>query len=349
MRVQYILAHEVEQARETFTAHAAGGIVMDVNTGEIIAMISTPDFDPNARSLAGGDSTRNIMAQDTYELGSVFKIFTFALGLEDHTFQLDEMFKIGTGYTIGRNTIHEAEEDHMPPMLAARDVLARSSNIGSLQIALRSGGVRQKQFLSDMGLLKPVHGELPETARPLYPSNWGVIQTATIGFGHGISVSPLSYVTAAAEVVNGGRRITPTFIRQAPGTDNRGAQVIKRETSLQMRDLLRYVVTDGTGKKADVVGYDVGGKTGSAQVPGPNGRYLAHALRTSFFATFPVHNPHYIVFVLLDQPHGTKATGGLALAGYTAAPLAGRVISRIAPLLGVPNVAPPVKLANGSS
>jgi cell division protein FtsI (penicillin-binding protein 3) len=232
-------------------------------------------------------------------------------------------------------------------MLAARDVLARSSNIGSLQIALRSGGVRQKQFLSDLGLLKPVHGELPETARPLYPDNWGIIQTATIGFGHGISVSPLSFVAAAAEVVNGGRRIIPTFVKQ--DGDRRGEQVIKPETSLQMRDLLRYVVTDGTGKKADIAGYDVGGKTGSAQVPGPNGHYLAHALRTSFCAVFPMHNPRYIVFVLLDQPHGTKATGGFALAGYTAAPLAGRVVSRIAPLLGVPNIPPPVKLAGSNS
>ncbi len=347
MRVQYILAHETEAAREMFTAHAAGGVVMDVNTGEIIAMVSLPDFDPNGRRLTGGDSTRNIMAQDVYELGSVFKIFTFALGLQDHTFNLDEMFKIGSGYKIGKSTIHEAAEDHMPDMLAGRDVLARSSNIGSLQIALRSGGVRQKQFLAELGLLKPVHGELPETARPLYPANWGTIETATIGFGHGISVSPLSYVTAAAEVVNGGRRITPTFLKQ--DGDRRGEQVINPQTSLQMRDLLRYVVTDGTGKKADVVGYDVGGKTGSAQVPGPNGHYLAHALRTSFCAVFPVHNPRYVLFVLLDQPHGTKATGGLALAGYTAAPLAGKVISRIAPLLGVPNEPPPIRLAGSNS
>jgi cell division protein FtsI (penicillin-binding protein 3) len=348
MRVQYILTHEVDAARQMFTAHAAGGIVMDVNTGEIIAMASLPDFDPNSRHLTGGDSTRNIMAQDVYELGSVFKIFTFALGLEDRTFRLDEMFKIGTGYKIGKNTIHEAEEDHMPDMLAGRDVLARSSNIGSLQIALRSGGARQKQFLADLGLLAPVQSELPEKARPLYPSNWGMIQTATIGFGHGISVSPLAYVTAAAEVVNGGRRITPTFVRQ--DGDRRGEQVIKPEISVQMRDLLRYVVTDGTGKKADVPGFDVGGKTGSAQVPGPNGRYLAHALRTSFCAVFPAHNPRYILFVLLDQPHGTKATGGLALAGYTAAPLAGKVISRIAPILGVPNEPPPpVQLARSNS
>jgi len=346
MRVQYILAHETAEARQMFKAHAAGGIVMDVNTGEVIAMVSLPDFDPNGRRLTGDDSTRNIMSQDVYELGSVFKIFTFALGFQDHTFGLDEMFKIGTGYKIGKSTIHEAAEDHMPDMLAGRDVLARSSNIGSLQIALRSGGERQKQFLAELGLLAPVHGELPETARPLYPANWGVIQTATIGFGQGISVSPLSYVTAAAEVVNGGRRIVPTFLKQ--DGDRRGEQLIKPETSLQMRDLLRYVVTDGTGKKADVDGYDVGGKTGSAQVPGPHG-YIPHALRTSFCAVFPVHHPRYILFVLLDQPHGTKATGGLALAGYTAAPLAGKVISRIAPLLGVPNIPTPVKLASSNS
>lgn len=347
MRVQYILAHETEEARETFSARAAGGVVMDVNSGEILAMISVPDFDPNQRRLGGGDSTRNVMAQDVYELGSVFKIFSFTLAMEDHTTQLDEVFPIGQGLRIGKYTIHEAER--MPATLAARDILAQSSNIGTAQIAMRSGGVRQKAFLDTMGLLRPVATQLPETARPLYPRDWGTIETATIGFGQGISVSPLSFVTAAASVVNGGRRIAPTFLKQPPGTDNRGPPVIKPETSQQMRELLRYVVTNGTGKKADIAGYDVGGKTGSAQVPGPNGHYLAHALRTSFCAVFPVDNPRYIVFVLLDQPHGTKETGGFALAGYTAAPLAGKVISRIAPLLGVPNTAPPVTLARGNS
>jgi cell division protein FtsI (penicillin-binding protein 3) len=198
-----------------------------------------------------------------------------------------------------------------------------------------------------MGLLQPVKTELPESARPLYPvSDWGLIQTATIGFGQGISVSPLSFVAAAASVVNGGRRITPTFLKQ--NTDDlRGEQVIKPETSEQMRGLLRYVVTDGSGKKANIPGYDVGGKTGSAQVPGPHGRYLPHALRTSFYGVFPVHNPRYVVFILLDQPHGTKETGGFALAGWTAAPTVGRVIQRIAPLLGVPNIPEPTKLASG--
>ena len=346
-RVQYILTHEVAEARKTFSAHAAGGIVMDVKTGEVIAMTSQPDFDPNQRKLEDGDSTRNIMAQDVYELGSVFKIFSFTLAFEDHTLKsLDEVFPIGQGYKIGKYTIHEAE--HMPATLMARDILAQSSNIGTTQIALRSGGARQREFLTSLGLLSPLKTMLPETARPLFPgANWGMIETATVSFGHGISVSPLSFLTAAATVVNGGRRITPTFIRQPPGTDNRGAQVIKPETSEQMRDLLRYVVTNGTGRKADIPGYDVGGKTGSAQVPGPNGRYLAHALRTSFFAVFPVHNPRYVVFVLMDQPHGTKETGGFALAAYTAVPAAAHVVGRIAPLLGVPNVPPPAKLADG--
>ncbi|HWC63944.1 MAG TPA: penicillin-binding protein 2, partial [Rhizomicrobium sp.] len=264
MRVQYILAHETEAARQTFNAKAAGGVVMDVRTGEILAMISVPDFDPNQRKLDQGDSTRNVMAQDVYELGSVFKIFSFALAMEDHVANLDEVFPIGQGLKIGKFTIHEAER--MPATLTVRDILAQSSNIGTAQIAMRSGGVRQRAFLEKMGLLSRVATQLPETARPLYPQNWGTIETATVAFGQGISVSPLSFVTAAAEVVNGGRRIAPTFLKQEPGADNRAEQVIKPETSEKMRDLLRYVVTDGTGKKADVPGYDVGGKTGSAQV-----------------------------------------------------------------------------------
>jgi cell division protein FtsI (penicillin-binding protein 3) len=340
MRVQYILAHEVEQARKTFTARAAGGMVMDVNTGEVLGMVSLPNFDPNQRRQSPGDSSRNLMAQDVYELGSVFKIFTFALAIDDRTLRnLDEVFQIGQGYKLGKHTIHEAE--HMPATLPARDILAQSSNIGTLQIALRSGPTLQREFLSHLGLLKPIKTDLPETARPLYPfSDWGQIQTATIGFGQGISVSPLSFVAAAASIVNGGRRITPTFLKQT-ATDLRGEQVIKPETSEQMRDLLRYVVTDGSGKRADILGYDVGGKTGSAQVPGPHGRYIPHALRTSFFGVFPVHNPRYAVFILLDQPHGTRETSGFALAGWTAAPTVGRVIQRIAPLLGVPNITPP--------
>jgi cell division protein FtsI (penicillin-binding protein 3) len=330
MRVQYILAYELAASRQEFSAKQAGGLVMDVRTGEVLALASLPDFDPNSRALADGDSRRNVMGQDVYELGSVFKIFSFALAMEDRTTRPDELFAIGNGYKIGKYTIHEAER--MPAMLAARDILAQSSNIGTTQIALRSGPERQRQFLAELGLLSPVHTELPEARRPLFPSHWGTIETATVSFGHGISVSPLAFAAAAASVINGGRRIRPTFLKHPQ--DGRGEQVIKPETSTKMRELLRYVVTDGTGKKADIPGYDVGGKTGSAQKPGPHG--YQHKLVTSFFAAFPIDDPRYLVFVLLDEPHGTKKTFGFALAGYTAAPLAGRVISRIAPILGVP-------------
>ena len=343
MRVQYILAHEVAASRAEFSAHAAGGLVLDVRTGEVLGMVSLPDFDPNMPALAAGDTTHNVIGQDVYELGSVFKIFSFTLATEDHTMRPDEIFPIGNGYKIGKFTIHEAE--HMPATLAARDVLAQSSNIGTTQIALRSGAVRQREFLDSLGLLSALHTELPEARRPLFPAHWGTIETATVSFGHGISVSPLAFAAAAAAVVNGGRRIVPTFLKHPE--DGRGAQIIKPETSVKMRELLRYVVTNGTGKKADIVGYDVGGKTGSAQKPGKHG--YQHKLVTSFCAAFPIDDPRYLVFVLLDEPHGTKATFGFALAGYTAAPLAGRVISRIAPILGVPQRLPPTPPARSNT
>jgi len=344
MRVQYILAHEVEASREEFSAKQAGGLVLDVRTGEVLGMVSLPDFDPNVRELAAGDSTHDIMDQDVFELGSVFKIFSFTLATEDGTMRPDEIFPIGNGFPIGRFTIHEAER--MPPTLAARDILALSSNIGTTQIALRSGPVRQRQFLDRMGLLNALHTELPAARKPQFPAHWGEVETATVSFGHGISVSPLAFAAAAAAVVNGGQRITPTFLKHPQ--DGRGEQLISPETSVKMRDLLRYVVTNGTGKKADIAGYDVGGKTGSAQKSRQHHRGYDHKLVTSFCAVFPVHDPRYLVFVVLDEPHGTKETFGFALAGYTAAPLAGRVIARIAPILNVPKLPEPIVVARGT-
>ncbi|HEY1638688.1 MAG TPA: penicillin-binding protein 2 [Rhizomicrobium sp.] len=334
-RIQYALTHELDAARKEYNARAAGGIVVNVNTGEILAMTSLRDPaappDPHDR----GNPDRNRMLRDVYELGSVFKIFAFTLAMQDRTVRLDDWFRIGGGFKIGRYTIHDAER--MPAMLTARDVLAQSSNAGTAQIALRSGPERQQSFLHKLGLLSPVRSEDPEGARPLYPRHWGQTETATVGFGHGISVSPLSFVTAAAMVVNGGRRITPTFLKHEG--DGRGEQVISPETSATMRQLLRYVVTDGTGKLADVSGYNIGGKTGSAEKTDGH-RYVAHKLLTSFCAVFPIDNPRYLVFVLLDEPHGANASGVMALAGHTAAPLAGRVVAKIAPMLELPMQTP---------
>jgi len=332
MRIQYVLEQEAEAARKKYNAYAAGGIVMNVNTGEVLAMASLPDTQGTAPK--GIDPRRNRMAQDDYELGSVFKIFAFALALEDHTTRMDELLPVGSGFKIDKFTIRDAE--HMPALMKARDILAQSSNAGTAQIALRSGADRQRAFLANLGLLQPMHTELAEWVRPILPRHWGEVETATIGFGHGISVSPLAFVTAASMIVNGGRRIAPTFLKQ--DGDRRGEQVIKPETSAGMRDLLRYVVTDGTGKAADVLGYNVGGKTGSAE-KNEKGRYVAHKLLTSFCAAFPIDNPRYLVFVMLDEPHGANAEGVMALAGHTAAPLAGDVIAHIAPMLEMPAAA----------
>lgn len=335
MRVQYVLTQEVQTARTQFNTRAAGGIVMNVNTGEVLAMTSLRDQAAAPDAHDRGNPNRNRMLRDVYELGSVFKIFSFTLAMQDHTVRLDESLPIGNGFKIGRYTIHDAER--MPATLTARDVLAESSNAGTAQIALRSGPARQQAFLKSLGLLSRVRSEDPEGAKPLFPRRWGQTETATVGFGHGISVSPLSFVTAAAIVVNGGRRIAPTFLKQS--SDARGEQVISPEASATMRQLLRYVVTDGTGKLADVPGYDVGGKTGSAEKTDGR-RYVAHKLLTSFCAVFPMDNPRYLVFVLLDEPHGANASGVMALAGHTAAPLAGRIVAKIAPMLGLPTAAP---------
>jgi cell division protein FtsI (penicillin-binding protein 3) len=339
-RIQYVLASETEAAREKYDAKAAGGIVMDVNTGEVLAMAS--EEDPKS---PGYDPSRNIMVANDYELGSVFKVLTFAMAMEDRTTRLDEYFPVGSGFKIGKFTIHDAER--MPAQMMAKDILAQSSNAGTAQIGLRSGPVRQAAFLRNLGVLSALRTELPEYARPHYPSHWEQVETATISFGHGIEVTPLSYVAAAASVVNGGRRIQPTFLKHPE--DARGAQVIKPETSVQMRGLLRYVVTNGTGKSADIPGYDVGGKTGSAE-KNEHGRYIAHKLLTSFCAVFPIDNPRYIVFVMLDEPHGENASGVMALAGHTAAPLAGSVIAHIAPMLEMPALPVPAAVpGKGSS
>ena len=337
MRIQYVLASETEAAREKYQAKAAGGIVMDVNTGEVLGMASeqdpkTPGYDPH----------RNIMVANDYELGSVFKVLTFAMALEDRTTRLDEYFPVGTGFPIGKFVIHDAER--MPAQMMAKDILAQSSNAGTAQIGLRSGPVRQQAFLRNLGVLSTLRTELPEYAKPHYPSHWEQVETATISFGHGIEVTPLTYIAAAASVVNGGRRIQPTFLKHPD--DARGDQVIKPETSIEMRGLLRYVVTNGTGKSADIAGYDVGGKTGSAE-KNEHGRYIAHKLLTSFCAVFPIDKPRYLVFVMLDEPHGENAMGVMALAGHTAAPLAGSVIAHIAPMLEMPAAPVPVAATSG--
>jgi cell division protein FtsI (penicillin-binding protein 3) len=330
MRIQYALTHEIEEGESTFQAKAAGGIVLNVHTGEVLALVSLPNFDPSEREPTS-QAMRNRMTQDDYELGSIFKIFSFAEAIEENTVNLNENLEVGRPLKLGRYLIHDFEP--LGPTLTAAMVFADSSNIGTAQIAMRTPPERQHAFLQRMGLLDAVRTELPESAAPLIPAHWGAVEAATISFGHGISVSPLAFSAAAAAVVNGGTLIVPTFVKR--DTPQHGARVLSERTSATMRRLMRLVVTDGTGKQADVPGYDVGGKTGTAEKP-HNGGYLRHALISSFCGVFPIDDPQYLVFVMLDEPKGTKGTAGFATAGYTSAPVTGRVIARIAPLLGMP-------------
>jgi cell division protein FtsI (penicillin-binding protein 3) len=330
MRIQYVLEHEIGEAAHSFRTKAAGGIVLNVRTGEVLALASMPDYEPNMRKLGPGDSIRNRMTQDVYELGSIFKIFAFTEAIEEQTVRLDEPLEVGKPFKLGHYYIHDFER--LGPTLPAAMVFADSSNIGTAQIEMRSGPAKQKPFLKKLGLLDPLKTELPEVASPLYPRHWDVVEAATIGYGHGISVNPLGFVAAAAAVVNGGTSIRPTFLKNE--AIQHGERMISEETSRTMRQLLRLVVTDGTGKLADVPGYDVGGKTGTAE-KAENGSYAHHLLISSFCGVFPIDNPQYLVFIMLDEPHGNKQSGGFATGGATAAPAVGRTIAKIAPLLGM--------------
>jgi cell division protein FtsI (penicillin-binding protein 3) len=330
MRIQYVLEHEIEEAAHAFHTKAAGGIVLNVRTGEVLALASMPDYEPNSRRLEPGDSIRNRMTQDVYELGSIFKIFAFTLAVEEKSVRLDEPINIGNGLKLGHYVIHDFER--LGPTLSAAMVFAQSSNIGTAQIEMRTGPTKQKPFLRKLGLLEPLKTELPEVAAPLYPRHWEDVEAATIAYGHGISVNPLGFTAAAAAVVNGGTLIRPTFLKHDEVQS--GERVISEETSRTMRELMRLVVTDGTGTKANVPGYDVGGKTGTAE-KAENGSYAHHLLISSFCGVFPISDPKYLVFMMLDEPHGNRQSGGFATGGATAAPAVGQVIARIAPLLGV--------------
>jgi cell division protein FtsI (penicillin-binding protein 3) len=325
MRVQYVLSRYIAQAAETFQAKAAGGIILDVHTGEVLAIASLAKDD-----VGDPSALRDRMTQDVYELGSIFKTFAFAQAVEEKLIRLDENFNVGKPYRLGRHSIRDSHR--LGPILSAAMVFAESSNIGTAQIAERFTPQTQRAFLTRLGLLDPVQTELAKVASPLTPSRWARTETATISFGHGVSVTPLAFAAAAASVVNGGTRLRPTFLRQTAAQN--GDRVLTPEASATMRQLLRLVVTQGTGGKAEVPGYMVGGKTGTAEKPSGRG-YAAHRLISSFCGVFPMDAPRYLVFVMFDEPKGTKATGGYATAGYVAAPATGEIIARIAPLLGV--------------
>lgn len=337
LRVQHAVRDELLASVERYKALGAAGLVLDVKTGEVVSMVSLPDFDPNDAGNASGDARFNRITLGVYELGSVFKAFTVAMALDAGTVDMRGGYDATHPIKVARFTIRD---DHPKARwLSVPEIFKYSSNIGAAKMALDVGTPRVRQFLARFGMLTKPDFELPEVGSPLSPSPWREINTMTVAFGHGLAVSPLQLASGMSALVNGGTLARPTLLKQ---TDQpRVDRVISKRTSRAMRGLLRLVVADGTGKQADVPGYLVGGKTGTAE-KAKRGGYARKALISSFVAAFPIKRPRYVVYALLDEPRGIKETHGFRSAGWNAAPTAGRIIARIAPLLGVrPEFAPP--------
>ena len=337
IRVQHALAEALD---ETMTAHravGAAGIVMDVESGELLALVSLPSFDPKAPDRSGTNALFNRATLGTYELGSTFKPFTIAMALDLGVAALEDSYDATQPIQVARHLIR----DHHPEnrWLTVPEILIHSSNIGAARMAEEVGTERQKAFLDRLGMFERMPLETPERGRPIAPRRWTELTTMTVGFGHGLAVTPLHLIAGYAALVNGGVSVTPTLLRRGPAVRDAAPalrrRVISAETSAIMRMLLYGVVAEGTGRKAAVPGYLVGGKTGTAE-KAIGGRYRHDSMITSFVAVFPIDRPRYAVLTLMDEPKGTEETFGFATAGWTAAPVAGAVIERIAPVLGIP-------------
>lgn len=333
-RVQHIVHAELSAAMIEFKAKGAAGIVIDVNSGEVLALTSLPDFSPYAPGSSKANQRFNRATLGVYELGSTFKPFTTAMALEYDVVDMNDRYDATKPLKVARFTIRDDHPQNR--WLDVSEIMIHSSNIGAAQMARDVGAERQKEFLDRLGMLSPLPFELAENGRPLAPRHWREINTMTIGFGHGIAVTPLHLISGFATLINGGIKTTPTLLRNdTPQTEeNGGERVIARATSDSMRTLMRMVVEQGTGKKAEAEGYLVGGKTGTAEKATVGG-YKKNALITTFVGAFPMDAPRYAVLVMLDEPHGNKATHGYAGAGWNAAPVLGRIVSQIAPMLGV--------------
>jgi cell division protein FtsI (penicillin-binding protein 3) len=333
LRVEHALRDELLKAKEKYKAKAASGLVSNVRTGEIVAMVSVPDFDPNNPKEAHDPDRINRLTTGVYEMGSTFKAFTLAMALDSGKVDLNSMWDARGPLHYGKFTIHD---DHaLGRMINMKEVFYYSSNVGAARIALSQGVEAHKAFLRKLGQLDRLRTELPESASPIVPKHWSELNTVTIAFGHGIAVAPLQAVMGIDALVNGGYLIPPTFLKRTEQEAMALAKrVIKPETSEKMRFLMRLNAEVGTAKKADVKGYYIGGKTGTAEKV-INGHYVKKRVLNAFTAILPADNPRYQLLIMLDEPQPLKETFGFITSGWNAVPTGGNVIARIAPLLGI--------------
>lgn len=333
VRIQAAMEDEIDKAIDKFRAIGGGGIVMNIRTGEVISMVSLPDFNPNQEKKTFTKDMQNRMTAGVYELGSVIKAVTFAMALDYGTATLKSSYDARLPLVIGNARIHDYHAERR--VLTLPEIFKVSSNIGTAKMALDVGMERHQAFLRKVGLFDRLQTELPESARPLLPRHWSKLATATAAFGHGFAVQPLQGVAVVAGLLNGGHLMTPTLLKRSEEEALALAQtVVKPSTSDALRYLFRLNATEGTASKADVIGYRVGGKTGTAEKV-VNGRYSPNKLLNSFIGAFPMDDPKYLILVMLDEPKPTPDTYGFATAGWTAVPTAAKIIERIAPMLGV--------------
>lgn len=327
--VQHAVEEELAAAMKTYRARAAVGLVMDANSGEILAAASLPSVDPV--SPATVIETMDRLTGGTFELGSVFKMFTVAMALDSGAVTTETPVDVRKPLRVGGFTITDSHPAGR--VLNVGEVFTMSSNVGAGMLALDLGADRQKEFFERAGLLGSLKTEAGSVAAVQLPPRWGQVETVTRSYGHGIAVSPLQFAAAAASLVNGGTRVTPTFLRKAGESEPRPS-VISEETSREFNALMRGNVVHGTGRRADVPGLEVGGKTGTAELPGKGG-YREKSVISSFFAAFPMSRPRYVTLVSLFEPQPVAETGMQITAGRNAAPVTARILARIGPQLDV--------------
>ncbi len=334
LRLQHVVRREVSKAMSDFTAKAGAGLIMDARTGEVLAGVSLPDYDLNMAGEAKDHEKFNRLSLGTYELGSMFKIFSTAALLELHDVGMSYTFDARKPIKVGWHTINDYHAQKR--IMTVPEVFMHSSNIGSAMMGKMVGGAALRDFYDDLGLIERMSFDLKEVGKPLIPdSPWRDSTTMTVSYGHGLATTPIQMSAAVASVVNGGMAVSPSLVMRNKGQGIKNdVRVLSGETSEKMRKLLRLTVTKGTGRNAGAEGFAVGGKTGTAE-KSVNGKYRRDKLISSFVGAFPMDNPRYVVMVMVDEPKGNKKSYGYATAGWVAAPAVKRIVTSMASVLGL--------------
>jgi len=330
VRVQHVLADELRAARKRFDAKGAAGVVMDADTGELLALSSQPTYDPQAPGAASEGARFNRATQGVYEMGSVFKVFSAAAALESASVRISDRYGVDEPVQLAGHTVHDFHD--IEGELTVPEVFMKSSNIGTVKMTRAAGAETLRATLGELGLTRRAPVRLPSVSEPITPDPWKDFHAMTASYGHGIAVTPMNLAAAVAATVNGGTLPHPTL--RADTEPEPGTRVFSRETSATMREMMRLVVAYGTGSKAQADGYRVGGKTGTADKVEVTG-YSQDARIASFAGAFPMDDPEYVIFALVDEPKPQENTFGYATGGWVAAPAVRRVVERIGPMLGV--------------